>query len=116
VTLADPPLAIEEAQFHERRFRRRFPLSFPLEYAGKSERDSTFGLGRTLDVSSSGVRFLAERPLAAGMQLSIAIDWPRALADGVPLRLVLSVEVVRAGGREAAAKIYQYEFRTRRPR
>ena len=97
----------------ERRLRRRFPLKLGFEYSVKSEDSPISGAGRTIDLSSSGLRFTADRPLAVGLPMQVAIEWPQTLGNGVPLRLVLSAEVVRRAGGEIAGRIYQWEFRIR---
>lgn len=72
------------------------------------------GIGRSIDMSSSGLRFTADRPFAIGQLLDLAIDWPAQLAGGVRLQLSLAGEVVRTIGSTTAIKIQRYEFKTRR--
>ena len=103
-------------QSEDRRMRQRFPLSLDVEYSIRTEDSVVSGHGRTLDLSSRGLRFTTEKPLPIGPAINVAIEWPQTLTDGVPLRLVLAVEVMRRSGAEMAARIYQYEFRTRRSR
>ena len=74
------------------------------------------GLGRTIDMSSSGLRFQADRPLAVGLRLDVSIDWPVPLDGGVQLQLIVSGMVVRSNDTETAVRIERHEFRTRRMR
>lgn len=66
-----------------------------------------------MDLSRSGVRFTADRPLVAGLKVELAIHWPVLLDGGVQLQLVLSGRIVWAGENEAAMEILRHEFRTR---
>jgi hypothetical protein len=72
------------------------------------------GFGRTIDMSSSGVSFTADRPLLVGQKLDVSIDWPARLDDDVQLQVVVSGVVVRATGAVIALRIERHEFRTRR--
>ncbi len=96
----------------ECRSSTRYPLTLELRFAAAGG-SGTAGSGRTIDVSSSGLSFTCDRPLAPGQQLDVAIDWPVPLNGGVQLQLVLSGEVVRAKGSVAALRIRRHEFRTR---
>ena len=98
----------------ERRSAKRYPIELPVRYTAFSlgvTVDS--GQGNTIDMSSSGLRFAAERPLIQGLQIEIAIRWPFELPNGVALKLVVSGEIVRADDVEAAVRISRYESRTR---
>jgi hypothetical protein len=68
---------------------------------------------QTIDVSSSGLSFAADKPLPIGQKLDLSIDWPFQL-DGDQLQLVASGVVVRTSGAVTALRIERYEFRTRR--
>jgi hypothetical protein len=72
------------------------------------------GSGRTIDLSSSGLSFTADRPLQTGQKLDVYIDWPVLLDGGVQLQLIMSGVVVRTGGTATALQIERHEFRTRR--
>ena len=72
------------------------------------------GSGRTINLSSAGLSFTADRPLRPGQKLEVSIDWPVLLAGGVELQLTMSGVVVRAIGSAIAMQIQRHEFRTRR--
>jgi hypothetical protein len=72
------------------------------------------GSGRTIDMSSSGLSFTADRPLLVGQNLDVSIDWPARLDDDVQLQVVVSGVVVRTTGAVIALRIERHEFRTRR--
>ena len=74
------------------------------------------GIGRTIDISSSGLCFEAEKPQRCGQPIEVSIAWPILLYDGVPLQLHVRGKVVRVEGSQTAACILWYEFRTRRVR
>jgi CheY-like chemotaxis protein len=99
----------------ERRAGIRFPLNLEVRFA-VSERRALVetGSGRTIDLSSSGLSFTADRPLLAGQKLEVSVDWPVLLEGGVGIQLIISGVVVRANGTATALEIKRYAFRTRR--
>ena len=64
------------------------------------------GSGRTIDVSSSGLSFTADKPLPLGLMLDVSVDWPVLLTGAVQLQLVLSGEVIRSDGNATALRVY----------
>jgi hypothetical protein len=99
----------------ERRASTRFPLNLEVRYTVAGCRAPVEGgSGRTIDMSSSGLSFTADRPLPTGVKLEVSIDWPALLDGGVQLQLVVSGVVVRSSGAVIALRIERHEFRTRR--
>lgn len=99
----------------ERRSSTRFPLNLEVRYTVAGCRAPVEGgSGRTIDMSSSGLSFTADRPLPTGGKLEVSIDWPALLDGGVQLQLVASGVVVRSSGAVIALRIERHEFRTRR--
>jgi hypothetical protein len=99
----------------ERRAGIRFPLNLEIRYSGAGHRGPDVnGSGRTIDVSSSGLSFTADRPLSIGQKLDLYIDWPVRLDGHVQLQLVSSAVVVRTTGTVTAVRIERHEFRTQR--
>jgi hypothetical protein len=97
----------------DRRSSDRFPIEREVRYKmldGKTVLHS--GAGKTLDMSSSGVLFTTEQPLAAGNRLELSVNWPAQLDNSCPLKLVALGRVVRVDGGKAAIAIEKYEFRT----
>lgn len=98
----------------ERRAGTRFPLTLEVRYVLSSRRaPAQMGLGRTIDLSSCGLSFTADRPLQTGQKLDISIDWPVLLDGRVQLQLIISGVVVRSSGNTTALQIQRHEFRTR---
>jgi hypothetical protein len=101
----------------DRRAGVRFPVSLEVRYSIAGRRGSVeTGSGRTIDMSSSGLSFTADRPLLVGQNLDVSIDWPARLDDDVQLQLVVSGVVVRTDGAVIALRIERHEFSTRRVR
>lgn len=71
------------------------------------------GDGKTLSISSSEVRFTASQAFAAGQRIQVSLDWPARLDNKIPLRLVVSGEILRSGRNVAVMTIKSHEFRTR---
>jgi hypothetical protein len=97
----------------ERRVSDRFPIAREVKYritSGRGAQES--GVGHTVDVSSSGVKFIAEGPLAPGKRVELAISWPAQLDGKCALKLVASGKIVRCRGNQVAVGIEKYEFRT----
>ena len=70
------------------------------------------GAGVTLDISSGGILFDADRSLRPGANIELAIAWPVLLHDVTRLQLVLNGRVKRCNGRLVAMEIAHLEFRT----
>jgi hypothetical protein len=97
----------------DHRLNRRYPITLELQYKllnrGRVERR---GIGRTLDISSSGVLFESDTPLPSSSQIELAMDWP-FLLDGVcTLKLVMRGRIVRSDAKAAAFKAEYHELRT----
>ncbi|GEM_PF-1944280 len=99
----------------DRRLRRRYVMERNVRYRVlEDHRCVASGSGRTVNVSSNGVLFTTETPLAAGQSVELTVSWP-ALLDGIcPLKLMIFGTVTRAEERQAAIAIRRYEFRTQR--
>jgi hypothetical protein len=70
------------------------------------------GVGRTLNISSSGVWFSSDNVLTSGMPVELSLTWPVLLNDVCPMKLMIYGCVVRSNDRGAAVAIERYEFRT----
>ena len=98
----------------ERRSSTRFRLELPVRYAVSGCDDvADVGTGQTIDLSSSGLKFTADRVPATGQRIVAYIEWPALLDGSVKLQLVIAGSVVRSHGAEIALEIERHEFRTR---
>jgi hypothetical protein len=104
---------LKSARAADRRSCRRYRIEQRLYYRLCSN-DRVCETGKTLDISSSGVRFTTRSPLAPGQVVELAMHWPALLGGGCPLKLHMMGYVVREEGHTAAVRIMRYEFRTRR--
>ena len=99
----------------DRRASVRFPLTLDVRYSVSHRRALLeTGSGQSIDLSSSGLRFAAQRPLEPGLKLDVAITWPVLLDEHVQLQLVVTGVVVWSSGTETALRIQRHDFRTRR--
>ena len=97
----------------DQRAAARFPIVREVRYKILNRRSvEETGFGSTIDMSSNGVLFTADRDLRPGMRLEVSISWPVALNGQVPLKLVARGRVVRSAEGIAAIEITQREFRT----
>lgn len=97
----------------DRRTADRFPIQREVHYKvlNKKSPDEA-GLGRTINMSSTGILFTTDHMLLPGRRLELAISWPAQLNNQTPLRLVARGRVTRYEEGLAAIEIQQYEFRT----
>jgi hypothetical protein len=104
-----PPLQ----QALNRRATDRFPIIRELRYRVLGGRgNSDWGIGKTLDFSSTGILFSAESPLAPGKRVELSISWPAQLDGKCALKLVARCRVTRCNGTQVAVEMDKYEFRT----
>ncbi len=96
----------------DRRSAVRFPIEQEVRYKVYNRNTIEVGSGRTVNVSSNGVSFTTERPLAPGDRIDLAMNWPAHLDNRCPLKLVTSGRIVRSENGRAAISIQRYEFRT----
>ena len=97
----------------ERRRSSRFPIEREIRYKTLNQRtELVTGVGKTLNISSSGVLFTAEHDMPLGTRLEVAISWPAQLNDRCLLNLVARGRVTRHAKGQLALQIQQYEFRT----
>jgi hypothetical protein len=100
----------------ERRSCDRFPIERDVRYKifGTHKNVIQIGLGKSLNISSSGVLFTTtESILREGQRVELVVSWPVLLNDVLPLKLVASGRLVRSQGKRAAMSIDKYEFKTR---
>ena len=97
----------------DRRASDRFPIERDVRYKVLSKKTADeIGVGKTVNMSSSGVLFATDQFLVPGRRLELAISWPAQLNSKVALKLVARGRVVRCEEGMAAIEIQQYEFRT----
>jgi len=97
----------------ERRRSSRFPIEREIRYKTLSQRSEMLqGVGRTLNISSSGVLFTADHDLPVGTRLEVSISLPAQLNEKCLLNLVARGRVTRQESGSLALQIQQYEFRT----
>lgn len=100
-------------ELSDRRTSDRFPIEREVRYKVLSKRSNDeAGVGKTVNMSSSGVLFTSEHHLLPGKRVEVAISWPAQLNNKTALKLVARGRVVRSADGQAALEIQQYEFRT----
>jgi PilZ domain len=70
------------------------------------------GVGKTVNMSSTGVLFTTDQLLLPGRRIELSVSWPAQLNNRCALRLVARGRVVRFDEGKAAMEIQQYEFKT----
>lgn len=96
----------------ERRRAARFAIEQDVRYKVLSRGAVEVGMGKTINISSSGVLFTTDRVLSPGERLELAMNWPAQLDNHCPLKLVTAGRVIRSQSHLAAMAIERYEFRT----
>ena len=111
--MTDNSSSLTSAANAERRRSSRFPIERELRYKTLSQRAEVInGVGKTLNISSSGVLFTAAHELPVGTRLEVSISWPAQLNDRSLLNLVARGRIARQEEGHLALQIQQYEFRT----
>ena len=97
----------------ERRNRQRFPLSLELRFTvSNGNRQKVQGRGEVVNISSSGVAFRTETPLAPDVSIEASMAWPVALNGDCVLRVTLEGRVMRVENGLSVMRVDRYEFRT----
>lgn len=94
----------------ERRAAVRFAIEQEVRYKLLSR--AVTGSGKSVNISSRGLLFVADQELAHGERLEVSIDWPAQLDNRCALKLVTTGRVVRTQQGLTAMSIERYEFRT----
>ena len=99
----------------DRRASSRFPVREEVRYRIlRAKSHSLEGLGRTIDMSSGGIRFTTEGELPHGRLVELSVNWPARLGGVCPLQFVAVGRVVRSNAGSAVVRIDRYEFKTRK--
>jgi hypothetical protein len=106
VTPASPKLSMD------RRSTRRYAIHQLLRYR-LLDGNMSEGMGKTINIATTGVLFTTDRSLTKGRMVQVAVNWPALLHGTCPLNFVASGPVVRSEGKTTAMRIERYEFRTR---
>jgi len=96
----------------ERRTRTRFPLGLDVQFRTLGPDQLSFGFGRTVNVSSSGILIASDYDVGHGAQLRICMGWPFLLDDSIPIQLVAESRVVRVYEAGFAVILLRHQFRT----
>lgn len=107
----DRHIALDEEKT-DRRSAVRFPISQDVRYRVYKKATIETGFGKTINISSNGILFTAEREFALGERVEVAVNWPAQLDNKCPLKLVTAGRVMRSEGTTVAIAIDRYEFRT----
>lgn len=99
---------------HDRRNRLRFPLKTELKFhvIRRGQGKPITGIGSVTDMSSKGLAFRTDTPLAQGVRLGVSLAWPALLDDRCLLRLNLEGTIVRIQGDLIVLRIESHDFRT----
>lgn len=97
----------------DRRTSDRFPIEREVRYKVLNKKNGEeFGVGKTVNMSSTGVLFTTDQLLLPGRRIEVSVSWPAQLNNRCALRLVARGRVVRFDEGKAAMEIQQYEFKT----
>ena len=85
------------------RISERFPVELTVHYKVVDRRGAHAGVGKTANMSSSGVLLSTEIPPVPGRRVELSISWPARLDGKCGLQLVASGRVVWCKGTEVPA-------------
>ena len=97
----------------ERRQKQRFPIQLDVLYRVYERRtEIALGIGKTIDISSSGLVFQAQNEIPVGSRLEVSATWPALLHGNQSMRWVVFGNVVRSASGVTAVTIERCEYRT----
>ena len=97
----------------DRRSRQRYPVELDLRYKVIRRRQVlNGGVGKTRDISMTGVFFSADQALPKGLDVELSVDWPLQLGGLCLLQVKIAGKVLRSGESKTAVQLRNYEFRT----
>jgi hypothetical protein len=97
----------------DRRRSRRFDIQMDLSWKLiRRRRVIDRGVGRSVDLSSSGLMFEANRHLPVGLDVELALAWPVRLQKTAALKLAVRGRIVRSDGNRVAVRMTQRELKT----
>jgi len=99
-------------QFDERRSKTRYSIELVVRFFNTTGASRSYNLGRTVNISSSGLLVASESAVREGTALELMIEWPWPLDGRVPLQLVTTGVVVRTSQSAFALVLRSYQFRT----
>jgi hypothetical protein len=101
----------------ERRSSERMAIEREVHCRILNKKDGdTEAMGKTVNISSSGVLFTTDQKLVPGKRLELDISWPAQLDNRCALKLVARGRVIRYDGDRVGFEILQHEFRTKSSR
>lgn len=102
------------SRFEDRRATQRFSIAMDLKFGGLIPGpDEAEGSGRTVNISSKGLLFIADTPVPVGSWLSLSIDWPMAPGEGT-VTLAARGRVVHSSEGRIGVILNWHEFRRQR--
>ncbi len=97
----------------ERRAKARFPLQQDVRYKVlEDNRIVGAGMGKTVDISSSGLALSIDQQVTPGAFMELSISWPVLLDNSTPMRLIVFGRVMPARAGKTVCTVDKYEFRT----
>ena len=99
----------------DQRAKDRYPITLELQYklmhGGRVERT---GVGKTVNISSSGVLFETDESLPANGNVELSMKWPFLLRGICGMKLIIRGRIVRCdtNAKAIAMKAESHEFRT----
>jgi hypothetical protein len=89
----------------------RVPLACTLRYETGSLAQKKIGMGRVIDMSSSGVFFTTESSLRRNTRVALHVGWPVRIDGDVPVELYAEGRIIRTEPTKAALQYDRIAFR-----
>src|SRR5579883_207867 len=104
------------AEPDERRAKIRYGIELDVRFSLTALRPRVLNVGKTINMSSSGLLVSSASCVNVGAELQLMIEWPWTLDGKVPLQLVAAGVVVRSTATAFAVALRSYQFRTMKPK
>jgi len=96
----------------DRRADYRYKLELNLQFSYQHGGHTFWGIGQTIELSRSGIRFATDSPPPRGEEVEVRIDWPFLLQNVSGLQLVMRGTILRSDSRGTVLGVRDYAFRT----
>ena len=108
------PEFVERSIAVERRSKIRFPLDLRVRYQTLGRGYLFAGVGRVVDMSSTGVLIACQHEIMPGTRVDLKIEWPCAAGERIAPLFIAVGNVVRSDGFRFAIKMGRRSLTRRR--
>lgn len=95
-----------------RRTDRRYAVDVDLHYKVRRRKGVEQGVGRTVNISNSGILFRSDKFVPVGIVIELSLAWPSHRNNGLAPKVWVNGQTVRVQDGSTAVRILDYQFRS----